>query len=248
MRNGAGACGLTGGSRAEAACGDCGMPQGGDSGEARDPAGEPLSLRARRHFTSSRWRPRRSRFAHSPARSRRAVRARSSATRTDRVSTSARGDFRAKTACHQQHVGYMMMSIPKAPTHCTRCQGALADTVIIVAQLVPNRDKKPHERAYWTRLLHVCEQCATQQELDAAKTQVICPGCSRTLFVPYQWNGHRRRYCCEACGKRARRKANRMKTHLCPVCKVEFQSARRDARFCSDACRQSTYRLRKAAL
>ncbi len=138
-----------------------------------------------------------------------------------------------------------MMSIPKAPTHCRRCQGALADTVIIV----------PQDPLVWTKLLHVCEQCATQEELNWAKTQVICPGCSRTLFVPYQWNAHRRRYCCDDCGERARhkarrisRKAGRMKTHVCPVCKSEFQSARRDARFCSNACRQWTYRRERTTL
>jgi hypothetical protein len=117
-----------------------------------------------------------------------------------------------------------------------------ADTVIIVAQ----RHSGPY--GVFTPLVHVCEQCATQKELDGAKTQVICPGCSRTLFVPYQWKAHRRRYCCEACGKRARRKVRRLKTHLCSVCKIEFRSARRDARFCSNACRQSRYRLRKAAV
>lgn len=56
-----------------------------------------------------------------------------------------------------------------------------ADTVIIVAQ----RHSGPY--GVFTPLVHVCEQCATQKELDGAKTQVICPGCSRTLFVPYQW-------------------------------------------------------------
>ena len=100
-----------------------------------------------------------------------------------------------------------------------------ADTVIIVAQ----RHSGPY--GVFTPLVHVCEQCATQKELDGAKTQVICPGCSRTLFVPYQGKAHRRRYCCEACGARARRKIRRLKTHLCSVCKIEFRSARRDARF-----------------
>src|SRR6266567_4239046 len=37
------------------------------------------------------------------------------------------------------------------------------------------------------------------------------------VFVLYQWEGHRRRYCCEACGQRARRKAMRMKTPSLPV-------------------------------
>jgi hypothetical protein len=129
-----------------------------------------------------------------------------------------------------------MPSIPKALNKCKRCQRALAETVIFFAR--PAR--------HGNHFLPVCEQCATPKELNAAKTEVICPGCSRTLFVPYLWLGHRRRYCCEACGKRARRKARRMKKHICSVCKGEFQSARRDARFCSTVCRQSSYRVRKA--
>src|SRR5438093_9940648 len=94
---------------------------------------------------------------------------------------------RHRKKCHQQQVGYMTMSIPKEPTHCSRCQGALADTVIIVAQIVPRHHKRPRERDS-TLLLHVCEQCATPGELNGAKTQVICPGCSRKLLIPYQWN------------------------------------------------------------
>ena len=50
-------------------------------------------------------------------------------------------------------------------------------------------------------------------------------------------------YCCEACGKRARRKPNGIKNHICAACKGEFRSTRRDARFCTNACRQSDYRL-----
>jgi hypothetical protein len=140
------------------------------------------------------------------------------------------------------------MSLAKAPTRCTRCQGPLADTVVIVVQMIPRNDKRSRERDSWTRLLHVCEQCATQSELKFATTLLSCPGCSRTLLVPQRWNAHRRQYCCEACGKRARRKASRKKAHICAVCKTEFRSARRDARFCSNACRQSDYRLRTAVL
>jgi hypothetical protein len=60
-----------------------------------------------------------------------------------------------------------------------------------------------------TGLLQVCEQCATQEELNVAQTQVTCPGCLRTFFVPYQWKACRRRYCCDACRQRARRKDRR---------------------------------------
>src|SRR6266536_257970 len=127
------------------------------------------------------------------------------------------------------------MPSPKESTSCRRGHRGLADTVSIVP-----RDPE----LVWTRLWHVCKQCATPKELNGAETQVTCPGCLRTFFVPYQWKAYRRRYCCDACGQRARRKAARMKTHRCPACKTEFRSARRDARFCSNACRQAT---RKAA-
>src|SRR2546421_12579813 len=90
-----------------------------------------------------------------------------------------------KTTRHQQHLSKTMISIVKEPTRCMRCQGTLFKSVIIAAELLPRHHKKPRER-HSTRLLHVCEQCATEGEMNWAKTQVTCPGCSRTLLVPHQ--------------------------------------------------------------
>jgi hypothetical protein len=41
------------------------------------------------------------------------------------------------------------------------------------------------------------------------------------------------------------RKRRRRSLNTCAVCQLEFTSARRDARFCSDACRQWAYRARR---
>jgi hypothetical protein len=49
---------------------------------------------------------------------------------------------------------------------------------------------------------------------------------------------------CAACYARYRRSTKRMKSLTCEVCTVEFQRARHDARFCSNACRQWSYRKR----
>src|ERR1700688_3291681 len=50
---------------------------------------------------------------------------------------------------------------------------------------------------------------------------------------------------CATCYSRYVRSKKRTKALACEVCKFGFQSARRDARFCSDACRQWSYRERR---
>ena len=53
--------------------------------------------------------------------------------------------------------------------------------------------------------------------------------------------------CCNACLRRAVRKKRRIKDLTCTVCKEEFATARKDAKYCSGACRQWAYRLREFA-
>jgi hypothetical protein len=51
-------------------------------------------------------------------------------------------------------------------------------------------------------------------------------------------------YCSRACGRRHRRARNRVKEVVCSVCDHLFPTTRRDARYCSNACRQEAYRER----
>lgn len=50
---------------------------------------------------------------------------------------------------------------------------------------------------------------------------------------------------CLSCYMRDRRRRNRMKLGTCAVCGTSFQSARRDALYCSEGCRQKAHRAGK---
>jgi hypothetical protein len=57
-------------------------------------------------------------------------------------------------------------------------------------------------------------------------------------------------HCSTACywrQLRAQRRQERMRTVVCQSCGGEFQALRREARTCSPACRQETYRQREGA-
>ena len=78
-----------------------------------------------------------------------------------------------------------------------------------------------------------------------------CDGCGREVM--YEWTEHRRRYatCSEACrraGYAKRRAAAReaARQKQCSLCKAAFAATRRDAIFCSPACRKDAFRERKA--
>jgi hypothetical protein len=68
---------------------------------------------------------------------------------------------------------------------------------------------------------------------------IICADCRKTGLID---NVKGR---CATCYSRYLRSKKRTKALACEVCKFGFQSARRDARFCSDACRQWSYRERR---
>ena len=111
---------------------------------------------------------------------------------------------------------------------------------------------------YSEKKVPVCEICVTDQERERQHYKVTCKGCGRLLSFPLQrlgrvaslnGGGHRTaRTCSNACFRRALRKRRRPKGHVCAVCREEFTSARKDAKFCSSACRQWAYRLRGMAL
>src|SRR3979411_2580388 len=68
---------------------------------------------------------------------------------------------------------------------------------------------------------------------------IVCADCLKTSLID---NVKGR---CASCYSRYLRSTKRIKALSCEVCRCRFQSARRDARFCSDACRQWSYRERR---
>lgn len=72
-----------------------------------------------------------------------------------------------------------------------------------------------------------------------------CSGCKRRML-----DGRRTfsvRYCSNKCKKLVRKLRRRIPTHTntCQGCEKEFTSKRDDAKFCSNACRQHSYRNRQ---
>ena len=140
---------------------------------------------------------------------------------------------------------------------CTRCHYGLGENAYMVrAEVVAqiryfgNQGFIIHE----VKNVPVCEVCVTDAELKRQRYSVACDGCGRNLSFPLRrlsrlaslnGGGHQtRRTCCNACFRRALRKRRRPKRLFCTCCGISFSAARADAKFCSSACRQSTYRYR----
>jgi hypothetical protein len=80
---------------------------------------------------------------------------------------------------------------------------------------------------------------------DTPHVPVTCLHCERLLSESRSLNY--KKYCSDACYERARRLRHRFKNLLCQTCDTEFVSARVDASYCSNACRQAAYRRRPGA-
>jgi hypothetical protein len=135
---------------------------------------------------------------------------------------------------------------------CTRCHYPLDGP----AYMVFDGAESINGRCLGWRASPVCGVCVTIKERQAPHREEDCGGCGRLLYFPStrirrkaSLNGDQRQLattCNNACFRRALRKKRRLKGHVCTTCREEFASARKDAKFCSGACRQWTYRMRGA--
>ena len=85
------------------------------------------------------------------------------------------------------------------------------------------------------------QQCCGLKRYVYPVRKIICPGCGRMFFT----QEHNRKYCQgEACARLHRRKLRQQaRTDMtCACCGKTFTANRKDAKFCSNACRQSAYR------
>jgi hypothetical protein len=132
-------------------------------------------------------------------------------------------------------------------SNCAKCGRALtADAPVWRAQLPLGYG--PFGR-WQTKIAPVCEQCASKWRARPARP---CENCQRPVHQENNFRSHRRTFCCEVCEHAARASFARQKrtdvrgTRQCESCGETFEPTRTDARFCSPACRQRTYRRRKA--
>jgi hypothetical protein len=76
----------------------------------------------------------------------------------------------------------------------------------------------------------------------------VCRGCDRQVVaVDDYWHG----YCSDGCWRRGYDKDRQLgepEPRQCVMCPAVFTPARRDGRYCSPACKQAAYRMRKTGM
>jgi hypothetical protein len=98
----------------------------------------------------------------------------------------------------------------------------------------------------------LCESCAPEwlsPERDDVVMQ-LCAHCERPMVSPLDLSALRRTFCSDRCKEayhdqiRKEKRAEECKK-VCEVCGEQFTASRRDAKTCSDGCKQKAYRQRK---
>jgi hypothetical protein len=98
----------------------------------------------------------------------------------------------------------------------------------------------------------LCSACAPEwlsPERDDVVTQ-LCANCERPMVSRLDLSSLQRTFCCDPCRqayhnqlrKDKRAEARKM---VCEICGEKFTATRRDAKTCSDRCKQKAYRRRK---
>jgi hypothetical protein len=93
-----------------------------------------------------------------------------------------------------------------------------------------------------------CFKCASTDETHEkwqARYERDCDGCGEPMltpiYKPFNWQ-----VCSKRCYQRARRKRKQWyRDRRCEACKRRFKPSGKDARFCSNKCRQWQYRRRR---
>ena len=100
----------------------------------------------------------------------------------------------------------------------------------------------------------LCGSCAPDwlQERDDVVTQ-LCAHCERPRVSPLKLSELGNAFCCNRCqraydNRLDREKRAKERKKICEVCGEEFIATRRDAKTCSDKCKQKLYRQRKKKL
>jgi hypothetical protein len=98
----------------------------------------------------------------------------------------------------------------------------------------------------------LCSSCAPEwlsPERDDVVMQ-LCAHCERPMVSSLDLSALRRTFCSDRCKEayhdqlRKEKRAEELKK-MCEVCGEEFTATRRDAKTCSDGCKQKAYRQRK---
>ena len=133
--------------------------------------------------------------------------------------------------------------------HCTRCEqifGGNRTTAYMVRETVAWRVHLAEGFALTQReIAPVCDACLTPSEAAKATRESFCEGCGQAMRSAFALKTCSKR--CAQRERRARRRRSRLK-QPCLLCGVSFTPARGDAKFCSSACKQRSYRQRSASV
>jgi hypothetical protein len=132
--------------------------------------------------------------------------------------------------------------------HCSLCDMLFPDDATLF--MVSRDDRRPHYRYTQRATAPVCGSCLTDSHRAGAKEAnrtVTCKSCGHTMVACVLH--FQKSTCCQRCERRlwrARRRMTMAKTKtICATCRASFEPLRSDGRFCSNACRQRSYRLRR---
>lgn len=153
--------------------------------------------------------------------------------------------------------------IEKRTGHCWRCGAPFApgELITLVRDYFLRRllDGTIY-RSKFAEEGTMCPRCTTPEEAAAAPYTLNCYGCGLPMATPHGHYSFERKdrpshgtmshkVCSDRCMQRWRRQRQAAQRGaqlvICAGCGEGFEPSRSDARFCSNACRQSTYRRRK---
>jgi hypothetical protein len=170
-------------------------------------------------------------------------------------------------ACYMRD--YHQRRSAAAATQCPRCGVASANFVQGVCRACYMRDY--HQRRSAAAPQDKQKALETLTLVDGSEGQRLCIECKApgtyarglclNCYMRERQRRHRQRFCaecgatgtyarslCQNCYMRDLRRQRRMKHRACVVCGVSFQSARRDALYCSSSCSQKAHRADKVQL
>jgi len=134
-------------------------------------------------------------------------------------------------------------------SHCAHCERPLKAGEPVWRRLL---SLGPGFFGGWSRTVApICERCGSSCHIEFRGPQP-CENCGRSVHQEYNRRFYRHTFCCEVCVRAffataARlRRAEERDPRPCAQCGETFEPTRKDARFCSGACKQLAYRKRQA--
>ena len=155
-----------------------------------------------------------------------------------------------KSGAKRLHIRNAMFERPPKPKayfknagHCTRCEepfGGNATAYMVREYVVWSTIWGGQLNLCQYETIPVCDACLKPNEQERTTIDATCKGCGQRMRLSELWPA---RVCSNRCAQRDRRKRRRMAARTrCGVCRTIFTPRRRDAKFCSVACKQRAYR------